>query len=80
MAEDEAADRPGSKANREGREGEQGADEGIVAGKEQLVEDDAGGDAEQEESASRVTGRGATASWRVCFMAPSTRVSRSPSP
>ena len=49
MAEDNAAERPGNEADRIGGEGEQRADERVEAGEEQLVEDERGRRAVEEE-------------------------------
>ncbi len=49
VAEDHPADRPGDEAHRERREGQERAYQRIEAGKEQLVEDQRGGDAVDEE-------------------------------
>ncbi len=49
VAEDHPADRPGDEAHRERRECQERADQRIEVGKEQLVEDQRGGDAVDEE-------------------------------
>ncbi len=49
MAEDDAAERPRDEADGVGGEGEQGADQRVERGEEQLVEDEGGGGAVEEE-------------------------------
>jgi hypothetical protein len=49
MAEDDPAERPGDEADGIGGEGEQGPDERIVGGEEELVEDERRGRAVEEE-------------------------------
>jgi hypothetical protein len=49
MAEDDPAQRPRDEADRIGREGQHRADQRVVFGKEQPVEDQSGGRAVKEE-------------------------------